>query len=59
MNERQVKVRPGRHFGWWVDGHFASGRRFMLTWWPAENMARTVARWFSPHAESGPEATSP
>lgn len=59
MSERQVKVRPGRHFGWWVDGHFASGRRFMLTWWPAENMARMVARWFSAHPEPGPEAPSP
>jgi hypothetical protein len=59
MSERQVKVRPGRQSGWWVDGHFASGRRFMLTWWPAENMARTVARWFSAHPEPGPEAPSP
>ena len=59
MSERQVKVRPGRHFGWWVDGHFASGRRFMLTWWPAESMARTVARWFDGPAEPGPDVTSP
>ena len=59
MSERQVKVRPGRHFGWWVDGHFSSGRRFMLTWWPAEGMARTVARWFSPHPQPGPKPSSP
>jgi hypothetical protein len=58
MTAHSVEVRRGRHFGWWVDGHFASGRRFMLTWWPAEGMARTVARLVGGPAEPGAEATS-
>jgi hypothetical protein len=53
MSDSSVQVRRGRHFGWWVDGHFASGRRFMLTWWPAEGMARTVARLVGRRAKPG------
>jgi len=45
MGERRVVVRRGKHFGWWVDGWKESGGRFMLTWWPTERMANTVARW--------------
>ena len=45
MGERRVVVRRGRHFGWWVDGRKESGSRFMLTWWPTEQMANAVARW--------------
>lgn len=32
--------------GWWVEGRWASGRLFMMTWWPTQGMARTVATWF-------------
>ena len=45
MSDRQVVIRRGRHFGWWVEGRSARGRLFMLTWWPTERMARAVARW--------------
>jgi hypothetical protein len=44
MADRKVSVRRGRFLGWWVEGRWASGRRFMLTWWPTEGLARTVAR---------------
>jgi hypothetical protein len=44
VSGRQVVVRRGRHFGWWVEGRKRNGRRFMLTWWPTEGLARTVAR---------------
>jgi hypothetical protein len=43
VSGRQVVVRRGR-VGWWVDGRSAGGRRFMLTWWPTEGLARMVAR---------------
>ncbi|WP_328475835.1 hypothetical protein OHA21_20365 [Actinoplanes sp. NBC_00393] len=47
MGTRQMKVHPGRHFGWWAEGRRASGRLFMKTWWPAEGLARGVARLLS------------
>ena len=57
MSERRVVVRRGRHFGWWVDGWRENGRRFMLTWWPTERIAQTVARLVGggdrPHGANG------
>jgi hypothetical protein len=47
MSDRRVDIRKGRHVGWWVDGFRANGKRFMLTWWPTEGIARAVARWVS------------
>jgi hypothetical protein len=44
VSGRKVVVRRGRHIGWWVEGRKRNGRRFMLTWWPTEGLARTVAR---------------
>ena len=41
---RKMTMHPGRHFGWWAEGRFASGRLFMKTWWPTEGLARTAAR---------------
>ena len=46
MASRDVSVYRGRRFGWWVKGRRANGGLFMLTWWPTERMAETVARWF-------------
>jgi hypothetical protein len=51
VSERRVVVRRGGHYGWWVDGRSARGSRFMLTWWPTERIARTVARWVGGRAE--------
>jgi hypothetical protein len=45
VNARNVIVRRGRHFGWWVEGRKANGKSFILTWWPIESLARIVARW--------------
>jgi hypothetical protein len=42
---REVIVRRGRHWGWWVEGRKESGGLFMKTWWPTEGLARTVGRW--------------
>ena len=50
MSERKVVVRPGKHFGWWVDGRSGRGRRFMLTWWPAKGLALFVSRLLAAHA---------
>jgi hypothetical protein len=44
MSGRQVVVRRSRFVGWWVVGRSASGRLFMMTWWPTQGLARTVAR---------------
>ena len=44
MSGRDVVLRPGRHFGWWVEGRRANGRLFMKTWWPTQSLARAVAR---------------
>ncbi len=44
MSGRQVVVRRGRHLGWWVEGRWASGRLFMMTWWPTEGLARAIGR---------------
>jgi hypothetical protein len=44
MNRRQVRVKRGRHMGWWVEGRWANGHLFMMTWWPVESWARAVAR---------------
>jgi hypothetical protein len=41
---RQVVVRRGRRLGWWVEGRWANGRLFMLTWWPTQGLAQAVAR---------------
>jgi hypothetical protein len=35
----------------------ASGRLFMLTWWPTQAMAQAIARWFGGGAE-GVESSS-
>jgi len=51
MRKRRVVLRRGRHTGWWVEGRWASGRLFMMNWWPTQGMARTVARWFGGPAE--------
>ena len=51
VRERHVVVRRGRHVGWWVDGRYATGGRFMLTWWPTERIARAVARWVGPRGD--------
>jgi len=51
MSDRRVILRRGRHTGWWVEGRWGSGRLFMMTWWPTQGMARTVARWFGGPAE--------
>ena len=45
MGTRDVSVKPGRRFGWWVEGRKANGKLFMKTWWPSRVMAETVARW--------------
>ena len=45
MTSRKVFIRRGRHAGWWVQGRKANGKLFMLTWWPTEAIARSVARW--------------
>jgi hypothetical protein len=42
--DRQVTLRRGRRFGWWVEGRSGSGRLFMKTWWPARGLANAVAR---------------
>ena len=58
MRARTVIVRPGRHYGWWVEGRWvASGTLFMLTWWPTQAMAQAIARWFGGGAE-GVESSS-
>jgi hypothetical protein len=44
MNRRKVIVHRGRHLGWWVEGRWANGHLFMKTWWPAQSLARAVAR---------------
>ena len=42
---RDVVVRPGRHFGWWIEGRKSSGAHFMMVWWPTEGVARSIGRW--------------
>jgi hypothetical protein len=59
MTTRQVVIRRGRHFGWWVEGRKASGTLFMLTWWPVEGMARTVGRWFGGGVDPKAEGSLP
>lgn len=49
MGKRNVIVRRGRRFGWWVEGRKANGKLFMKTWWPIESLARTVGRWAGGH----------
>jgi hypothetical protein len=44
MTSRHVTLHRGRHIGWWVEGRRANGRLFMMTWWPAQGLARAVAR---------------
>jgi len=53
MSNRRMIVRRGRHWGWWIEGRSAGGRLFMLTWWPTQNLARTVARWFGEPVTTG------
>jgi hypothetical protein len=53
---RQVVVRRGRRLGWWVEGRSAGGRRFMLTWWPTQGLARMVARMVG--GPAGPGGTA-
>ena len=52
VSPRQVTVRPGRHFGWWVEGRRASGSLFMKTWWPTRSLAQAVARWIGARDDS-------
>ena len=47
MSPSKVIIHPGRHFGWWAEGRYASGRLFMKTWWPSEGLARAAARLVS------------
>jgi hypothetical protein len=42
MTGQHLVVRPGRHFGWWIEGR--SKRLFMLDWWPTKGLALRVAR---------------
>jgi hypothetical protein len=44
MKRRQVTVHRGRHVGWWVEGRWANGHLFMMTWWPVKSWAEAVAR---------------
>jgi hypothetical protein len=44
MRNRRVVVRRGRHVGWWVEGRWANGHLFMMSWLPVEFLARAVAR---------------
>ncbi len=37
-------IRPGRHFGWWIEGRKSNGRRYMFTWWPTNALASFGAR---------------
>lgn len=53
MTTRNVIVRPGHRFGWWVEGRKANGKLFMKTWWPSEALARTVARWVGGQDDGG------
>lgn len=46
MSTRRTAVHRGRHVGWWAEGRRANGHLFMMTWWPTEGLARTVARLF-------------
>jgi hypothetical protein len=46
VTTRNVVLRRGKHFGWWVIGRKKSGGLFMYTWWPTQGIAQTVARWF-------------
>ena len=48
MKRRQVRVKRGRHVGWWVEGRWSNGHLFMMTWWPVESWARAVARLVGP-----------
>ena len=50
MAGRKATVRPGRRFGWWVEGRKANGKLFMKTWWPVHGIALAIARWVA-----GPE----
>ena len=52
-SKRQVVIRRGRHFGWWVVGRSGAGRLFMMTWWPTEGLARTVAGIFGGETDPG------
>jgi hypothetical protein len=56
MRRRRVTVHRGRHIGWWVEGRWANGRLFMMTWWPAQSLAQAVARLVG--GDPDPSATS-
>lgn len=43
MTARNVIVRPGHRFGWWVEGRKANGKLFMKTW--CGRVKRWRARW--------------
>jgi len=55
MSARRVSVHRGRHLGWWVEGRWANGRLFMMTWWPTRGLAQAVARMVGARPQ---EATS-
>jgi hypothetical protein len=44
MSSRQVTLRRGQHFGWWVEGRKATGSLFMKTWWPTQGLALSIGR---------------
>jgi hypothetical protein len=43
---RSVVVKPGKHWGWWIEGRKSKGGLFMYVWWPTEAFARRIAGWF-------------
>jgi hypothetical protein len=47
VTTRNVIVRRGQRFGWWVEGRKSNGKLFMKTWWPSEPLARAAARWWA------------
>ena len=52
MDRRRVFVHRGRGTGWWIEGRSRRGRLFMKTWWPTQNLAAMVARWFVPRGDT-------
>jgi hypothetical protein len=59
VNRRQVVVRPGRHLGWWVEGRWANGHLFMMSWFPIEVLARAVASLVASRPERDVTSSSP
>jgi hypothetical protein len=51
--QRQVVIRRGRHFGWWVIGRSAAGRLFMVSWSPTQGLAQAIAGIFGGETDPG------